>query len=696
MPLAAPRRARLAAAAFIPTAALLATALTSAAPADAAATTSTISVDHPSWATPAADRGAVPATTAVTARVYLASQDAAGLATYAAGVSNPSSSLYGKYLSPAQAAAKFGPSAANTSALENYLTSHGVTIAAATAHYLDISATAAQIKAVFSTGLDNYATNSGMHRAPTGDLTLPSSVAKGLLSVTGLDGVQNTAARPDSTAVAQVVGSDSTPATGSPEPCSTYWDQYTATGFPTGYSATTPMDPCGYYPSQLRKAYGVSETGLTGKGATIAIVDAYGSSTMLADANQYAVNHGDAPFRKGQYTEYVTPANWNSQAACGGAGGWAPEESLDVEMAHGYAPNANVVYVGGNSCSDADLLAAWQLIVDNHLADIVSNSWGEIMHGPAGYFDTSIIAPYEQTLKQAAVEGIGFNVSSGDCGDNSPTAASTGANCDPNTTEAQTQWPASDAWVTAVGGTALAISSASGNYKFETAMGNQRSVLSPDGASWTPFPGYWYFGGGGGTSEDFTQPWYQTWAVPWKLSHTLLTGQSVSTAHRVIPDVAMNGDLLTSVLVGMSDGAPYGEAGYGGTSVSSPSFAGILADAIQARGGRTLGFANPALYLRQGIYTDVTAHPAAAHIGDEPLSVVLDRGVINNTHVARLYTIGTDYGLSATRGFDNATGLGSPNAWFLWSFGFGFGFGGSDKAGANNFGGLGGGLSATK
>lgn len=674
MPLAAQRRARRVAAAVIPTAALLATALSSAAPADAAATSSSITVGHPSWATPQADKGAVPATTRVTARVYLASQDAAGLAAYAKAVSDPSSSQYGRYLSTAQAAAKFGPSAANTEALKNYLTGHGLSVTASTDHYLDISGTAAQIEATFSTGLHNYSTATGVHHAPTGNLTLPSSVAKGLLSVVGLDGVTNTAARPDSTSVTKADGAKSgTPATGVPEPCSTYWGQYTATGFPTGYTASEPTDPCSYVPSQLRKAYGVSETGLTGKGATVAIVDAYGSSTMLADANRYATNHGDAAFRPGQYTEYVTPADWTQQAACGGAAGWAPEEALDVEMAHGYAPNANVVYVGANSCSDQDLLAAWQLIVDKHLADVVSNSWGEIMHGPAGYFDTSIIAPYEQVLKMAAVEGIGFNVSAGDCGDNSPAAASTGANCDPNSTEAQTQWPASDPWVTAVGGTALAISNPSGTYKFETAMGNQRSVLSADGKSWNPFPGYWYFGGGGGTSEDFTQPWYQTWAVPSKLSHTLLTGQKVAQAHRELPDVAMNGDLLTSVAVGISDGGPYSEGGYGGTSVSSPSFAGILADAIQAQWGQPLGFANPALYLRDGLYTDVTAHPAAEHVpGDKPLSVVLDLGKNSaGTRLVRLYTIGTDYGLNAGRGFDNATGLGSPNAMFLWSFGFG-------------------------
>jgi subtilase family serine protease len=671
MPVAAQRRARRVAAAVIPTAALIATALSSAAPADAAATTSSVAVNHPAWATASADKGAVPATTQVTARVYLASQNPAALNAYATAVSNPSSSLYGKYLSTSAAAAKFGPSAADTAALEGYLTGHGVKITSATAHYLDISATAAQIQATFSTSLHNYSTKTGVHHAPTGNLKLPSAAAKGLLSVTGLDGVTNTSARPNSVSVSKALGTPGkkpgggTPATGVPEPCSTYWGQYIATGFPAGYTAQTPTDPCSFYPSQLRTAYGVNKTGLTGKGATIAIVDAFASSTMLADANQYAANHGDPAFKSGQYTEYVTPADWQHQDLCGD---WSAEESLDVEMAHGYAPDANVVYIGANSCTDGDLLASQQLIVDDHLADVVSNSWGEIMHGPEGYFDTSIIPAYEQVFKMGAVEGIGFNFSSGDCADSSPTAAATGANCDPSTTEAQTDWPTSDPWVTAVGGTALAISNSKGSYDFETSMGNNRSVLSPDGTAWTPFPGHFYFGGGGGTSEDFTQPWYQTKVVPGSLSHYLMDGTHVKPAHRVIPDVSMNGDLLTAVLVGMSNGDPYSEAGYGGTSVSSPSFAGIIADAIQARHG-ALGFANPALYNKRGLYTDVTQSPYAAHAGGKTLSVILDLGYnADGSRRVRDYTLGTDYGLTANWGFDNATGLGSPTARFLDSF----------------------------
>jgi subtilase family serine protease len=665
------RRAKRAATAIIPVAALLATALGAAVPAQAAASASTISIGRPAWATASADRGAVATTSTVTARVYLASQNPAGLAALAKAVSEPGSSSYGKFLTAAQATARYGPSAAHTATLESYLTGHGIKVTSATAHYLEISGSAAHVEAAFGTGLDNYSTRTGTYRAPTGNLRLPTAAATAITTVTGLDSLVDTSARPDSVSVAKAIGVPSkSPGTGPiPEPCSTSWGQVTVTGLPVGYTKNTPSAECSYYPSQLREAYGVTASGLTGKGATVAIVDAYASSTMLADANEYATDHGDSAFAPGQYTEDVTPANWELQDECGGPEGWAPEEALDVEMVHGLAPDADVVYVGANSCSDDDFLAAEQTVVDNHLADVVSNSWGEIMHGPDGYFDTSIIPAYEQTFEQGAIEGIGFNFSSGDCGDQSPASAGAGANCDPNTTEAQTTWPNSDPWVTSVGGTVLATSTASGKYDFEAPMGDVRSVLSADGTAWDPFPGYFYFGGGGGTTQDFAQPWYQAGVVPSKLAHTLLTGATSATAQRVVPDVAMNADLVNSTLVGISDGSPYSEAGYGGTSVASPSFAGILADAIQAQGGTPLGLANPALYERSSLFTDVVAYPEASGIGHKTLSAVLDLGLnADGTRRVRDYALGEDSSLTATTGFDDATGLGSPNAALLESF----------------------------
>jgi subtilase family serine protease len=663
--------ARAAISAAVSVAALLAAAL-GPAPAMAAADTATasVSIGHPSWATPEASQGTVASGTTISARLYLASRDPAGLAAYATAAADPDSGSYGRYLSPTQTAARFGPSAADTSAVEAYLSAQGVAVVDQTAHYLDISGSAAQIETAFGTTLDNYATSTGTHYAPTGDLNLPSAVAAGVLTVTGLDGITDTSARPDLESAGQAgESSTGTPASGIPEPCSGYWDQYTATGFPTGYTASTPTAPCPYYSAQLRKAYGIAQTGLTGAGATVAVVDAYGSSTMLADADKYATGHGDAAFRSGQYSEVVSPGAWTLENECGGPADWAPEESLDVEMVHGLAPGANVVYVGANSCSDDDLLAAEQEIVDDHLADVVSNSWGEIMHGPAGYFDTSIIPAYQQTFEQGAVEGIGFDFAAGDCADQSPAAAATGLGCDQNTDQAQTEWPTSDPWVTSVGATTLALSNPDGAYRFELPMGDDRSLLSANGSSWDPFPGSYNFGGGGGTSADFAQPWYQAAVVSYALSHTLSTGAHSATAQRTIPDVAMSGDLLASTLVGYSDGGPYGEAGYGGTSVSAPEFSAVLADAIGARHGRPLGFADPALYLRAPLFTDVTEHPAADGLGGQTVSAVLDLGYNSDgTRKVGVYALGQDYGLPAAWGYDEASGLGSPNARLLRSF----------------------------
>jgi subtilase family serine protease len=530
------------------------------------------------------------------------------------------------------------------------------------------------VNRAFSTSLHHYAVAGGVHTAPARDLVVPGTVARAVLGVAGLTDL-GPRVRPHSAPAGAADGPGSTAAADFPTTptCSPAWgrEKVPAGTGPAGYSRNTPYDQCAFTPAQLRKAYGITATGLTGKGATVAVIDAYGSPTMLADADQYAVNHGDKPFRAGQYTEIVDPAGWNSQDLCGGPAGWSSEEALDVEMVHGLAPDAGVVYVGADSCQDDDLLDALATVVDRHLADVVSNSWGEIMHSAQGDLGPSLISAYEQVFEQGAVEGIGFDFSSGDCGDNSPAAARTGVNCDATTTEAQTQYPSSDPWVTSVGGTALGISRPDGTYGFETDMGTHRSVLSADGTSWSPFPGAFYAGGGGGTSQDFAQPWYQAGTVPASLSHTLMTGAHSASARRVTPDVAMNGDLYTSVLVGLSDGSPYSEAGYGGTSVSAPEFSAVQADAIQARHGRPLGFAGPRLYLRAyaGAFRDVVNERALHH--RTPLSSVYDGGVVGGTLRVRLVTFGQDTSLVAVPGYDNATGVGSPTERYLRSFLYG-------------------------
>ncbi|MEZ0091671.1 subtilase family serine protease [Streptacidiphilus sp. EB129] len=606
----------------------------------------------------------------VNATVYLNSQDAAGLAAYAKAVSTVGSASYGKFLTADQAAKRFLATPAQVQAVHGWLTSAGLTITSSSAHAVSVSGNPAAIQRAFGTALHQYTVKGQKVHAPTTNVVIPASVSSIVMGVVGLSSA-TPSVKPMSISVKTAAQGEGAAVVKKGLPtvatCSDYWGQKTATGAPRGYTDKSTFDECSFQPSQLRQAYGITKSGLTGKGATVAIVDAYASSTMLADANKFSTSHGDKAFRAGQYTEVVTPAQWNSQAGCGGPAGWAGEESLDVEMVHGLAPDANVVYVGANSCNDNDLSAALANIVDKHLADVVSNSWDGLMHTTSGDEPAATIAAYEQIFQQGAAEGIGFDFSAGDCGDNSPGAAATGANCDPTSTRAQAGYPSADPWATSVGGTALGIKDKKGDYGFETDMGTLRSALTPDEKGWTPLPGHFYFGGGGGTSEDFAQPWYQGTVVPSALSHTLMTGAPSKTAQRVTPDVAMNGDLYTSVLVGMSDGSPYSEGGYGGTSVSAPEFSAVQADGIQARHGRPIGFANPEIYFKAGSksFTDVVNK--ASVLGQPPLNAVADFGVISGSLRVRLVAFGQDYGLTATKGYDDATGVGSPTEQYLKS-----------------------------
>lgn len=671
--------------------ALAAASLAASAAHAGAATPNTVTAligSHPSFATPAADRGQVSTGTQQTTRIYLASQNPQGLLAYARAASTVGGPGYGKYLSASQAQARFGPSAEAIAEIKAWISSVGLKVTSETPQYIAVAGTVGATQQAFGTTIHKYATTAGPVDATTGDIEIPTSLADAILGVSGISGQinhdqpalvkQSSLAKPASRTAARSLAAR--PASGDrvdPE-CSTYYGQNNSadTDLPAGYNGATaiPYSQCNWIPAQLREAYGVAASGLTGKGATVAIVDAYASSTMPADANQYAQNHGDAPFAPGQYTETVTPANWNSEAECGGPQSWAPEESLDIEMVHGMAPDANVEYVGANSCSDDDLLAAIASVVNTRSADIISNSWGEIMHGISSTGpDGDTISPqeitaYEQVFQLAAVEGIGVQFSAGDCGDSSPASAATGTNCDPTTTEPQANWPDADPWATSVGGTALYTSTTAGKYNFESTMGDLLSLPTYDASgtvtAWNPLPGEFYFGGGGGTSQDFTEPWYQYGVVPNALSHTLMTGAHANTARRVTPDVAMQGDLVNATAVGISDGLPYGEAGYGGTSVASPEWAGMMADADQAL-GHTAGFENPLIYSTShlGAFNDVTSNPPTAHGGTHgSLQEVLDLG--NGVDI--LWGMGDDSTLVASQGYDNATGVGSGSARFLY------------------------------
>lgn len=652
---------------------------------------------HPQWAT-AAHRVTSPAVSSgtVTARVYLAGRNPAALAGYATAVSTPGNALYRHFLTPAQLQARFGTTQAQLSAVEAWLRSSGLSVTSTYNHvaggYVAVRGSAAAASKAFAVTFGAYRKEGTVVRAPAQAATAPGNVAASVLTVSGLSTAKQvmrpsvatagtsagsgTAAKATAAATASVksVKASKLPPAGPnfwvARPCNSYYGQRLALGKPKAYGHKQPFALCGYTPRQIRAAYGVTAAHETGKGQTVAVVDAYAAPTMLKDANQYAKVVGDKPFAPGQYTQHL-PASFNSINACDAAG-WYGEETLDVESVHGLAPDANVRYVASASCNDVDFADALAYIVNHHVASIVSNSWGDTEDGSAGTIDT-----YHLIFQAGAAEGISFMFSSGDSGYEAPAE-------DPGFSDKiQVDYPTSDSFVTSVGGTSLAVGKTN-NYQFETSWGVMNIGLAKSGKAWAatppgPYPDSYDGSGGGGTSTVFGQPSYQKGVVPSSLSQTLPGGAHSATKMRVVPDVSAYGDPATGFMIGETvlqlDGKTqaFSLSRIGGTSLSCPTFAGIEADAQQAAHG-ALGFANPVLYevsqLDGKAFHDVTDHP----LGPTPLAEVrvdyTDPSTKAKPLVYHLRTIGINgegkEALPAVKGFDDATGVGSP--WQYVSF----------------------------
>ena len=661
-------RKRLRAAAIAAAATTLAVgALSTAASAQSSPARSAIAGTHPAWAVPSARVSQQAVTTGtVTARVYLAGQNQAGLAAYVTAVSTPGNALYGDYLTPAQVKAEFGPTAGQVSAVRSWLTGADLTVTNVEDEiggYVEVEGSVQAAARAFGVTFGTFkGPDKKADRAPNQTATAPASVASAVLTVSGLDTASHNATPADTLPPPD-------PNYWVAPPCSTYYAQKIAVNEPSAYGKKQPWTNCGYTPRQIRGAYNVSKSGMTGKGQTVAILDAYASPTMLSDANEYARVTGDKPFRPGQYRQDLASTFTQTAADECDAPGWYGEETLDVESVHGEAPNANVVYVGAASCTDQDLTSALASIVDHHLASIVTDSWGE------PYDVDALVAVDDLIFQVGAVEGIGFFFSSGDNGYESPDE-------DPGSDTIQVDYPASSPWVTAVGGTSLAIGR-SKNYEFETSWGTLLDPLASNGKSWesTPpgvYPDYYDGSSGGGVSSVYTQPWYQAGVVPNSLATSLPNGTTSSTPMRVVPDVSALADPSTGFLIGETtlqpDGTTYAFSlsRIGGTSLSSPTFAGIEADAQQAA-GHALGFANPVIYQRYGTsaFHDVTDHPLGPGYLAEVRNNYTDPDTKTGPLITYLRTLGIDgegaAALPAVVGYDDSTGVGSPD-YYIQSF----------------------------
>ncbi|HEU5230122.1 MAG TPA: S53 family peptidase [Ktedonobacteraceae bacterium] len=390
-----------------------------------------------------------------------------------------------------------------------------------------------------------------------------------------------------------------------------------ATPSPTKPIAVAP-EPCPdrlsqdkscFTPRDLRIAYDVealTTQGFTGKGQTIVDIVSYGSPTLQQDMDIFSKQFGLPPIQIQVISPIGTvPFDAKNQDMTG----WAEETELDVQLMHAIAPDAGIVVLTSpvdeteGTIGMPEFMKLEQYAVDHHLGQIFSQSFvaseATLADGAGQQLVKSFTDFYHQITTQQ-----GWTIVSGS-GDNGATDWADLAATKLATTQT-VNFPADVPWVTAVGGTSL-----------------HRITNGYNEQAWP--------GSGGGVSKFFDEPDYQR-AMPQSVQTQLAT-------HRGIPDIAADADPGT--------GMAFYIAGrwlkVGGTSASTPLWAGIIAIANQVA-GHPLGFINP------GIYKVAASQQANMDFRD------ITAG--NNNVNAPIQV----QGFQAISGWDAVTGWGAPQA----------------------------------
>jgi subtilase family serine protease len=419
-----------------------------------------------------------------------------------------------------------------------------------------------------------------------------------------------------------------------------------------------------FTPASTRAAYNVAPlygAGFDGSGRTIAIVDAYGSDTIAHDLHVYNTVFG-LPSMCGEegvtcaagmptFTQLNIQGSPATKAAPDSSNGtgqedksaWALEVALDVETAHSIAPGANILLVHTPTAETLgvqgfpQMMMAEDYVIKNHLADVISQSFGS---AEEAFGSSQSLENLRYAFKDAAAAGVTVLASSGDGGssnDNKQPVGQGGSTIPFPTVG----WPASDPLVTGVGGTYLCTDPNSITTRVVDSADPPVNCTSNPGQAEVA-----WIDAGGGFSHVFTKPAYQ---------NVLPDGSTPIGTMRGVPDIALQASSRTGALVytslppdgnsGLICGASPCSTGWydiGGTSLSSPEWAGLVAIAAQVN-GRGLGPINTALYK-------LAANPATY------ASDFFDVTVGNNAADPDIP------GYPATPGWDPVTGLGTPNA----------------------------------
>ncbi len=547
---------------------------------------------------------------------------------YATEVATPGTAFWGRRLTPAEFRQRFGPSPGAIAELERWLGTKGFHLGAVSANglLLPASAPASRIDAAFRVRLGSYrlpdgSSGWGAAQAPV----LPVAVGPHVTAVLGLD--QLVSVRP----LMAPAPASAPRSAGRPfSPAATAGPSAAPVACPAAVSGTKREH--GWTDDQLARAYGLDglyRAGALGKGETVAIFEL--EPYLASDIATF-----DRCYFDRSHTSQIKNVEVDGGAGIGSGSG---EAVLDIENISGMAPAANmVVYEGpqnnyGNIYGSTDV---YNTIVSQDRANIISTSWG-LCEAALDRYAPGTREVENYLFEEAAAQGETVYAAAGDggsddCSFDSPTPVAPDLSVDD---------PASQPFVVGAGGTTLLTDSE-----------------PPSETVWND--GISGGGGGGGISDTWSSPVWQADSGVFgvansysrKPAYDFCSGRLNANVPpcRQVPDVSFDADELRGPSVYMASAG--GWTTFGGTSESAPMWAAITAEIASSPScaalptgdssrQRDLGFVSPGLY-------EVAASPSeeADSFND------ITRGS-NDT-----YDLGKGY--PATKGYDLASGLGSP------------------------------------
>ena len=563
------------------------------------------------------------------------------------------SPTYHQWLTPKQFGASFGPADSDVATVVNWLTASGfeVTQVSNGRTVIEFNGTAGLVKQAFGTAIHQYVVNGKQHWANAGNPSIPTALTTVVAGVVSLHNFRKQAHN-------KFLGkySEETKQLTSPQP------QFTFNGGcstdPSNCYAVSPYDFAAIY--DLLPLWN-APTPINGTGQSIAIVNR--TDIDPTDATEFWSLFGLDGVHAPQPTLTVTYNGPNP--------GFTDDESeanIDVQWSGAAAPGATIKYVASESTETTDGvdLSAFY-IVDNNIAPVMSESFGqcELALGDEG------VLFYGALWEQAAAQGISVFVSTGDNGaagcDNPGAPAENGLNVSGlastpfNAAVGGTDFNEFNNWATYWNTTNDPITQRSAKgYIPETTWNDSctNSLLAQVGGSSNAEtncndPGFSGLldseGGSGGKSIFWLKPTWQT-------------GTS-NDGVRDLPDISLfasNGFIGSFYVICQKDLTGACDlnslAGFGGTSVASPAFAGIMALVNQKWGIQGVpGFVLYKLPAKQAnAFHDI---PTGSTI-----AMPCATGSFDCTTHTQGHNFGVLDGFSTGTGYDLATGIGSVDA----------------------------------